>query len=130
MVEGFEPVNDLERAMLAALVDPEAMPSFLDALSTSELIVPLYRPADEKVDPRVFNMVEVDGQEGVAVYTSIVQMAYAAPEGGPCVQMTGRRLAEDWDGHTPLLINPGGTLGLALDPQTVEGLSAERSSLR
>lgn len=111
--------------MLAALMDPDEMPSFLAALATSELIVPLYRPSEGEVDPRVFNIVEVEGREGVAVYTSVAQMAYAAPTGGPCVQMTGGRLAQDWDGRTPLLLNPGGTLGLALDPETIETLAPE-----
>lgn len=122
----FEPVNELERAMLAALMDPDAMASFLAILATSEVIVPLYRSSDGEVDPNVFNLVEVKGREGVAVYTSVAQMAYAAPTGGPCVQMTGRRLAQDWDDRTPLLINPGGTLGLALDPEKVATLTVER----
>ena len=109
--------------MHAALMDPSKMASFIEKLAVSELIVPVYRPPREDLDPSVFNIVEYEGRKGVAVYTSIVQFAMAAPDGGPCVQMTGRRLASGWDQEASLLLNPGGSLGIALDTGTVDGLS-------
>lgn len=106
--------------MLDALVDPAALPGFKASLSGAELIFPLYRGEDEDVDPTNLTVLKREGHEGIAAYTSTAQIARALPEGGPCVKMTGARFAEGWDGATPVLLNPGGDLGLVIDAATIE----------
>lgn len=112
--------------MARALTDPAAMPAFLRALASSEVIVPVFRTRDGDLDPSLFRVVQHAGHEGVAAFTSAEQLALAVPEGGPCVAATGARLASGWDRETSLLLNPGGTLGIALGWETVVSLGQER----
>ena len=108
--------------MARALTDPAAMPAFLETLAASEVIVPVLDPSD----PAGFRVVRHAGREGVAAFTSTEQLRAAMPEVGPCVAATGARLATGWDRSTSLLLNPGGTLGIALDWETVVALGQGR----
>jgi hypothetical protein len=113
--------------MARALADPAAMPAFLDALAASEVIVPVFDATEGPVDPSVFRIVRHAEHEGVAAFTSREQLRLGMPDGGPCVTLTGARLASGWDRATSLLLNPGGTLGLALDWATVVALGQDRT---
>lgn len=113
--------------MARALADPASMPAFLDELTRSEIVVPVYDAVEGQVDPSVFRVVRHAGHEGVAAYTSKHQLRLGMPQGGPCVALTGARLSSGWDRSTSLLLNPGGTLGIALGWETVVGLGQERS---
>lgn len=108
--------------MARALADPGAMPSFLEELARSEIVVPVFDAVEGAIDPSTFRVVSHAGHEGVAAYTSTDQLRLGMPSGGPCVALTGARLASGWDRSTSLLLNPGGTLGIALDWETVVSL--------
>lgn len=110
--------------MARALADPGDMPSFLAELARSEVVVPVFDAVEGELDPSVFRVVRHAGHEGVAAYTSTEQLRLGMPRGGPCVALTGARLASGWDASTSLLLNPGGTLGIALDWETVVRLEA------
>lgn len=109
--------------MARALADPGAMPSFLDELARSEIVVPVFDAVDGEIDPTTFRIVRHAGYEGVAAYTSTDQLRLAMSRGAACVALTGARLASGWDRSTSLLLNPGGTLGIALEWETVASLA-------
>jgi hypothetical protein len=118
----FEPDNALEEALLAALLDPAALPAFHRELAASELLIPTSEPPAPGA-PRVFPLGQVGEHTGVPAYTSVTQIAHSEPpEGTSFVRLTGRELADGWDEETTLLINPGGTLGLALTAAEVRRL--------
>jgi hypothetical protein len=119
----FDPENDLEEAMLAALVEPEAMPAFLDALADGVLLLPTHRPiaAGRRRVVR-FPVIRLGEREGVAGYTSMTRLATARPAGTPVIRMRGREVGAAWDHDLPLLINAAAELGLALEPNAVRDL--------
>lgn len=120
----FDPENDLEEAMLSALMEPETMPAFLDAVAVTPLAVPTAEPVTTGGSRRVrFPVIRVGDREGVPAYTSMTRLARARPQGGPLVRMSGRELAAAWDHDRSLLINGGAELGLALDADAVRGLA-------
>ncbi len=122
----FAPDNDLERAMVQALVEPSTMPRFQAALANSDLHVPVL-PDDPGATARRelrYPAVRLRGDLGVAAFTSITQLARAASGTVGCVRMTGRQLAASLDGTTPVVINPGGELGLVLTPEVVANMAA------
>lgn len=116
--------------MLAALVDPDRMPAFLEALAESELLLPLEDPPpgrDVAPHGRVrFPVVEIEGRTGVAAYTSPTRLLRGRPDVTATLRLPGRRLADLWDTDHSLLLNPGAELGIELPPQTV--LSLARTS--
>jgi hypothetical protein len=120
----FDPENDLEEAMLAALVEPDTMPAFLDALAGAILFLPTERPASPG-RRRVlrFPVIRLGDREGVAAYTSMTRLASARPEGTPLVRMRGREVAAAWEHDLPLLVNAAAELGLALEPDAVRELA-------
>jgi hypothetical protein len=116
----FVPENDLEAAMLAALVDPARMAAFHDALAQGTLLIPL-RPAggDEPTPldlrgPLRFTRITYKGSRGVPAFTSVTQMTRVALPHSTFAEMSGRLLAAGWDETTTLLVNPGGDLGLRI----------------
>jgi hypothetical protein len=110
--------------MLSALMEPETMPAFLDAVAATPLVVPTAEPITTGGSRRVrFPVIRVGDREGVPAYTSMTRLARARPQGGPLVRMSGRELAAAWDHDRSLLINGGAELGLALDADAVRGLA-------
>jgi SseB protein N-terminal domain len=110
--------------MLAALVEPESMPAFLDALADAKLVVPTVRPAAPGRSRRVeFPVIRLGDREGVTAFTSMTRLARARREDTPLVRMSGRELAEVWDHDLPLLVNAGAELGIALEPDAVRNLA-------
>jgi hypothetical protein len=112
--------------MARALTDPGAMPSFLEELGRSEIAVPVFDAVEGEIDPSTFRIVRYAGHGGVAAYTSTDQLRLGMPRAGPCVALTGARLASGWDRSTSLLLNPGGELGIALDWGTVVSLGGSQ----
>jgi SseB protein N-terminal domain len=120
----FDPENDLEEAMLAALVEPESMPAFLDALADAKLVVPTVGRAAPGRSSRVeFPVIRLGDREGVTAFTSMTRLARARWEDTPLVRMSGRELAAAWDHDLPLLVNAGAELGIALEPDAVRNLA-------
>jgi SseB protein N-terminal domain len=120
----FDPENDLEEAMLVALVEPDAMPAFLDALADAVLLLPTDVPATPGRGRVLrFPVIRLGDREGVAAYTSMTRLAAARPEGTPLVRMRGREVAAAWDHDLPLLVNAAAELGLALEPDAVRDLT-------
>jgi type III secretion system (T3SS) SseB-like protein len=124
----FQPENELEQAMLEALVDPARMPAFHEALGEGALLLPV-RGGSAAQDPRAvdlrgpmrFTTVTYQGRVGVPAFTSVTQMSKVAPPNSAFVEMSGRLLAAGWDDETTLLVNPGGDLGLPIGPEVIRG---------
>lgn len=123
----FDPDNPLEEAMLAALVDPDRMDAFLEALAEADLLLPVQdqpRGRDPAPKGRVrFPVVEIEGKVGVAAYTSPTRIIRGRPEVTATLRLPGRRLAAMWDTDHSLLLNPGAELGIELPAHTVLSLA-------
>jgi SseB protein N-terminal domain len=122
----FEPENELEEAMLAALFDPGAMDGFLRVLAGHQVLVPL-NPEGPSRKPAVgelrVSVVDFEGRRGVPAFTSPGQLAVAMSGEVRCLRITGRQLGRTWGADdTPLLLNPGGTLGLEVGAETLRNL--------
>jgi SseB protein N-terminal domain len=122
----FEPENELEEAMLAALLDPGAMDGFLTVLAGHQVLVPL-NPEGPTRKPAAGELrvpvVEFEGRRGVPAFTSSGQLASAMSGEVRCLRFTGRQLGRAWGADDiPLLLNPGGTLGLEVAADTLRGL--------
>jgi hypothetical protein len=129
----FEPENELEEAMLRALLDPDRMGGFLERLAGDQVLIPLNPPGTPKrrralSDRRVrVPVVEFEGRRGVPAFTSSGQLAAAMTGDVGCLRFTGRQLARLWGkDDTPLLLNPGGRLGIEVSAETVRGLEEDR----
>jgi hypothetical protein len=120
----FDPDNDLEVAMLAALTEPKAMPAFLDELADATVLIATLDPVgprDQRASLR-FPVVDLDGRMGVPAYTSTTRLLRARSEAESMVGITGRGLASLWDWDQPLLLNAGAELGIELSADTVRSL--------
>jgi hypothetical protein len=124
----FEPENEVERAMLEALVDPARLPAFHEALADGALLIPI-RAEGAAADPATvdvggplrFTKVSYKGQIGVPAFTSVTQMSKVVLPNSAFVEMSGRLLAAGWDDKTTLLVNPGGDLGLPVGAEVIKG---------
>jgi hypothetical protein len=130
----FEPSNDLERALVAALQNQLPVPAFVQTLQTSKIFVLLDRaPAPGKVwDDSVAPMVLSNA--GKTPFLAI----FTAPErAGAWVKRQtafGVGLSTDFAGllqgmapNLGLVINPGLPVGFELQPATVAQLRAQTS---
>jgi hypothetical protein len=121
-VTSFEPGSELEASMYAALADPAAMPGFHAQLAESKLLVPLAEGSSPR-GPFVFPRVRFEERVGVPVFTSAEELVRVMPPESVYVEMTGREVALGLDDKTELLVNPGGTLGLALPAETLRRIA-------
>lgn len=123
----FDPDNPLEEAMLAALVDPDRMHAFLEALAEAVLLLPVVDPPrgrDPAPTGRVrFPVVEIEGRVGVAAYTSPTRIVGGRPDVTAMLRIPGKSLADIWDTDRSLLLNPGAELGIELPARTVLSLA-------
>jgi hypothetical protein len=123
----FHAENELERALLAAVRGERA--PLLAALVEAELYLPA--PAAPDAGRRVvaqagdevpLPFLELDGVRYVPAFTSETRFREVSPAGGPCMRIRGRALASIWPARCSLALNPGGAVGLALDPDEVARL--------
>jgi hypothetical protein len=118
----FEPTNPLEVAMRAAALDPADFDAFLAALAAAKLIVPVPELPDENGQVG-FALIERDGADHIAVFTSDTQRRRAHTEGHHRIELAGRDLARMWPPGVAMAINPGGDLGLSLPEGAVAALA-------
>lgn len=126
----FEPANDLERAMLEASTDESRYEAFLRALAEGELFIPQEggdepgrREVGEDGEEISLPLVEHEGRTYVPVFTSLEQFRLGAPESMAFLRLRTDGLVEGWPQEHGMAINPGGTIGIALESDDVRGLA-------
>lgn len=116
----FEPLNDLERLLMAAATDPAQRPAFSKAVLEAELFVsPLSEP---DAVGRVSGLRSVTVGEG-----AIACAVFTAPERGlaafgPDILFIGNngRALLDWLRPGPIFLNPGQDYGVVWQPEDLE----------
>lgn len=126
-----EPQNDVEKALVAAAGDNAAYADFLRALAGSEILIPQPQLKDvaperrtiEEGDELTLPLVEHEGKTYVPVFTSIEQFRLGvSDEGMAFIRLPASGLLGEWPEEHGMAVNPGGDVGIALDPATVRNL--------
>ena len=118
MTMTFEPVNDLERQLMAAADDPSARAAFMHALLEQPLFVITEGPppavtrgetvsAGETIESR---LIDIDGTQHQPIFTSPQRIASFVTTRVGTMGMAGRDLLTIVRG-TPLVLNPGAAYG-------------------
>jgi len=110
---GFEPENELERAMLLAASRESARPHFYRLLLDSELVV-----LGEFGERMGIETVENNGQKFHPVFTSMRRSQAFAPPAMPRFALPGQILFESTRGAS-FVINPGSELVKTLTPEEI-----------
>lgn len=116
----FEPLNDLERLLMAAASGGEAeRGAFEAAVAEAELWVV---PAAGETDPDVLRLrtVALEGRPATAVFTARERAMRSIPDGEP-VSYPGRTLIETI-GANPAVLNPGHGYGVRWSPDAMASL--------
>jgi hypothetical protein len=125
----FQPVNELERLLMAAGVDPESRPAFQHALLEWEIFAATPAApqggAPQTDDPdQQFPLLTVrapDQSMAAAIFTSEPRIAEAFGEGARPIKAGGRSLLE-MAARTGVFLNPGSEYRVHFDPAGVAGL--------
>jgi hypothetical protein len=123
-MEYFEPVNELEKKLIAAATDPSEVPAFLDFLLLSQIIIV---PVGEK--PAIVN--GVLGKDttiaieqvsnGNMTFTTFYSSENRLPSGTEYLQFSARDFFELTKGYY-LVLNPGLAYGKEFYPNEIEWL--------
>ena len=123
----FHAENEVERALLAAVRGERER--LFAALAESELLLPAPAAPEEarrvvarSGDEVPLPFLERDGVRYVPAFTSETRFREFSPAGGPYMRIRGRVLASIWPEACSLALNPGGAVGLALEPDEVARL--------
>ncbi len=124
----FHPVNELERLLLAAAIDPAARPTFYRALPEHQLLImPLGRqPGPEQQvmlvnEPIEIRMLEYEGDSFAPIFSSVERISEVIPEDAGYLAMNGRDLLVMLRGKN-LILNPGAGCGRTFGHQEVEAI--------
>lgn len=123
----FRPENELEEALLAAARDGDRT-GLLAALAVGELYLPAAgRPHEGAValDPGgelELPFLEHGGVRYVPAFTSPNELLRFLPAGTGYLRIEGRLLAAAWPEGVPLVLNPGGRLGVSIPAEEVARL--------
>ncbi|MGH3716387.1 MAG: SseB family protein, partial [Micromonosporaceae bacterium] len=120
---GFEPDNDIETAMLAA-VQVGDTDAYLKALLLAELLVPIADGAP--VESRAWRATELDGERCVLVFTSQRRMVeHLGSDEVPYTRVEAVAALHSWPDHQlTLAVNPGTAVGASLPGEQVAELAA------
>jgi type III secretion system (T3SS) SseB-like protein len=120
--------NPVEAALTGLRSGTSTPDHLLSALSGNTLWVPL--PGGVEPGGRALLPVMVlDGKPYVAAYSSAEEYARGAGN-QPHMELTGKELAALMEGSLGLALNPGGELGLPVQPDGVRVIRGERRSVR
>jgi hypothetical protein len=103
----FEPLNALERTLIAAATDPSARPAFIQAMLDAELYV---SPAGEvqpggPIGPMVVVYLQPGRVQAAALFTAPERLHEIVGAEARCLGRTGRSLLEEL-GDAPIQVNP------------------------
>jgi hypothetical protein len=125
----FRPANALEESLLAGMRASDRA-ALLGALAQGDLLLPapeapsggerLVIAGDGAELPLAF--LEHEGTRYLVAFTSPAQLLRFIPEGSAYVRIRGVSLAKVAPPETPLVLNPGGEIGLTLSPDEVASL--------
>lgn len=125
----FVPVNELERLLVAAAIDPAARPAFYRGITQHELFVITEGPktegeqrfvADENTSLQI-RTIELDGKLHAPVFTSVERVSAVVPKEVGFVAMKGDAVLSMFRGKD-LVMNPGAEYGKILTAPEVEGI--------
>ena len=124
----FRPVNELERLLLQAAMDPVARPDFYRALPEHELLIITHGRKSETVErvtlkdePIEIRMLEYDGDLFAPIFSSVDRISEIVAEDVGYLSMKGRDLLLMLRGKN-LILNPGADCGRTFGSQEVESL--------
>ncbi len=124
----FTPVNELERLLLAAAIDPAARPAFYRALPEHELLImTLGRKPEQKQQVQLVNepieirMLEYEGDFFAPVFSSVGRISEIVAEDVGYLAMNGRDLLVMLRGKN-LILNPGAGCGRTFGQQEVDSI--------
>lgn len=119
----LDPVNDLERALLALDTDPAARPELLAAFRDAEVVVPVLACDVTGSDGMVFQLLTLPEQDRPVVlgFTSRERLEALWPDGVERSSITpqGRDLPSIWPADHWLLLNFGYCGAAALSPEEI-----------
>ncbi len=125
----FEPVNELEKLLIAASSEPSARPTFLKAILEHDLFVITEDPTPST--PETVSLAEgstvsirafdVEGKRHIPIFSSVERISAVIPETVGYLAIKGRDLFEMIKG-SDVFLNPGSDYGKIFFPEEIDDL--------
>jgi hypothetical protein len=133
MTETFVPINDLERALLAAQEGTLSTPAFFEALLASKVLIMIDKDCPDGVWDNSSSPLILKSSSGLAVVAMFTAMERTSewhkrqPRFSHGFLADFSQLLQHVAPHAGIVINPGSTVGVEISPSRVADLKQGRA---